>query len=286
MAQGMALVADGQGEAGAASARRAVAILEQSDELRDDPGLLAWAALGPLWLREAEAGRGLIDGAIERVRAQAALGALPSLLHLLARDQATTDQWAAAETSYDEAIRLARETGQRVELAAALAGLAWLEARRGREVTCREHAAEATMLCDELGVGPLRCLGNPGPGRPRARARPAGRGDRALRGPGGGPARTRDRRRRPLAGAGARRSVPAHSAASDDAAAAATGFAARARAKGQPWALARAARCRGLLADAGEFEPCFEEALRLHEQTPDAFETARTRLIYGGAPAP
>ena len=56
MARGMALVADGQGEAGAASARQAVEILEQSDELRDDPGLLAWAALGPLWLREAEAG--------------------------------------------------------------------------------------------------------------------------------------------------------------------------------------------------------------------------------------
>jgi DNA-binding CsgD family transcriptional regulator len=28
-------------------------------------------------------------------------------------------------------------------------------------------------------------------------------------------------------------------------------------------------------------EPCFEEALGLHERTPDIFETARTRLSYG-----
>jgi DNA-binding CsgD family transcriptional regulator len=45
--------------------------------------------------------------------------------------------------------------------------------------------------------------------------------------------------------------------------------------------VARAERCRALLADAGEMEPCFEEALRLHELTPDVFEAARTRLAYG-----
>src|SRR5690242_21921990 len=65
----------------------------------------------------------------------------------------TTHQWAAAEASYDEAIRLGRETGQRAEVAAALAGLAWLEARQGREGACREHAAEAAKRCAELGVG-------------------------------------------------------------------------------------------------------------------------------------
>ena len=52
-------------------------------------------------------------------------------------------------------------------------------------------------------------------------------------------------------------------------------------AKGQPWALARAARCRALLADAEEAEPLFDEALRLHAQTPDVFEAARTRLALG-----
>jgi DNA-binding CsgD family transcriptional regulator len=64
-----------------------------------------------------------------------------------------------------------------------------------------------------------------------------------------------------------------------DAAAAATDFVAAAEAKGQPWSLARAARCQGLLAD--EFEPLFHDALRLHALTPDVFEAARTQLAYG-----
>lgn len=280
MARGMALVADGQGEAGAASARQAVEILERSDELRDDPGLLAWAALGPLWLREAEAGRGLIDRAFERARKQAALGALPYLLHLLARDQATTDQWAAAETSYDEAIRLGRETGQRVEVAAALAGLAWLEARQGREATCREHAAEATKQCEELGVGlygvwAVQALGDLelGLGRPAAAIEHYQAQADALR--------VRGIADVDLSPAPELVDALLRLGRDDDAAEVAVEFEAQATAKGQPWALARAARCRGLLADAGEMEPCFEEALRLHERTPDAFETARTRLAYG-----
>ncbi|HEX5852311.1 MAG TPA: AAA family ATPase [Solirubrobacteraceae bacterium] len=280
MAQGMALVADGHGEAGAASARAAVEILERSDELRDDPGLLVWAALGPMWLREAEAGRGLIDRALERVRAQAALGALPNLLHLLARDQATTDQWAAAETSYDEAIRLARETGQWVELAAALAGLAWLEARQGREVSCREHAAEARRMCDELGVGlfsiwAIQALGDLelGLGWPAAAIEHHQAQADALRARGIADV--------DLSPAPELVEELLRLGRDDDAANVAVDFVAQATAKGQPWALARAARCRGLLADAGELESCFEEALRLHERTPDAFEAARTHLAYG-----
>jgi DNA-binding CsgD family transcriptional regulator len=280
MAQGLALVADGQGEAGAASARQAVEIIEQSDELRDDPGLLAWAAVGPIWLREAQTGRGLIDRAAERVRAQAALGALPYLLHLLARDQATTDQWAAAATSYDEAIRLGRETGRRVDLAASLAGLAWLEARQGHESPCREHAAEAMKMCEELGVSlygvwAIHALGDLelGQGRPEAaiahyRSQADALHARGLADVDLSPAPE-------LVDAFLRLGRD------DDAAIVAGDFVARATAKGQPWALARAARCRGLLADASELEPCFDEALRLHEQTPDAFETARTRLAYG-----
>jgi DNA-binding CsgD family transcriptional regulator len=35
------------------------------------------------------------------------------------------------------------------------------------------------------------------------------------------------------------------------------------------------------MAGTDQLEACFEDALRLHEQTPDVFETARTRLAYG-----
>ena len=70
LARGMALILAGEGEAGARSIRAAVAALEASDELRDDPHLALWAAHGPLWLREAEAGRGLYERALEIVRSR------------------------------------------------------------------------------------------------------------------------------------------------------------------------------------------------------------------------
>ena len=280
MARGMALIVGGRGEAGAASARVAVEILEGSVELRDDPALLAWAALGPLWLREAGTGRGLIERASAQARDQAALGALPHVLHLLARDQATTDQWAAAEASYDEAIRLGRETGQRVEVAAALAGLAWLEAHQGREAACREHAAEAAGLCDELGVGlygvwAIQALGD----LELALGRPA----EAIQSYRDQLAAMRVHGIADVDLSPAPELVEALLRIGGDAEAAAltAEFQEQATAKAQPWALARAARCRGLLVDAADVESTFEEGLLLHEQTPDAFETARTRLAYG-----
>ncbi|MGH3003294.1 MAG: helix-turn-helix transcriptional regulator, partial [Gaiellaceae bacterium] len=67
----------------------------------------------------------------------------------------------------------------------------------------------------------------------------------------------------------------------EEAAAVFAPFELAASAKAQPWALARAARCRGLLAAAGAFEPIFEEALVLHAQTPDVFESGRTELAFG-----
>ncbi|HEY3759246.1 MAG TPA: AAA family ATPase [Solirubrobacteraceae bacterium] len=280
MARGMALMVDGQGEHGAASARQAVTILEASEELREDSGTLGWAAFGPLLLRETQAGRGLLERAFERVRAQAALGALPNLLQLLARDQATTDQWRAAQTSYEEAIGLARETGQRVELAASLAGLAWLQARQGREVACREHAEESIELCEELGVGMYRiwaiqALGDLelGLGRPTAALEHYRLQEQALSSCGIADV--------DLSPAPEQLEALLRLGRDAEAVAVARDFILQATAKGQPWALARAARCRGLLADADDLQACFEEALRLHDRTPDAFEMARTRLAYG-----
>jgi DNA-binding CsgD family transcriptional regulator len=280
MAACMALVADGRGEEGAAAARRAIEILEESDELRDDPRLLAWAAFGPLYLREAGAGRALIDRASERARSQGAVGVLPLLLSLLARYQATTDQWHEAESGYDEAIRLARETGQRADLGAALAGFAWLEARQGHEARCRRDAEEARTLCRDLGVGlygiwAVQALGDLELGLGRA-AEAIGH---------------YDEQRAEMQSLGiadvdvspAPELVEGHLRLGrrDEAGELAAAYEREARAKGQPWALARAARCRGLLAADEEVDAAFDEALRLHARTPDVFELARTQLAYG-----
>jgi DNA-binding CsgD family transcriptional regulator len=67
----------------------------------------------------------------------------------------------------------------------------------------------------------------------------------------------------------------------DEARAVATAFAAAAEAKGQPWSRARALRCQGMVAADDAAAGYFDAALRMHEQTPDAFETARTQLAYG-----
>ena len=280
VARGMALVADGQGESGARSVRDAVTILEGLDELRSDPALLVWASVGPLWLREATAGRAIIDLAYERARDLVAIGVLPALLHMLARDESTTHHWAEADAHYDEAIRLSRETGQRVELAAALAGASVLEAKQGREQACRAHAGEAGLLCAELGIGffgvwAIQSLGDLELG--------LGHASEAI---GHHEAQATELRRLGIADVDlspAPELVEAHLRLGQTAQAhdIAADYRERAMAKGQPWALARAARCAGMLAEPDEMRSSFDLALELHGSTPDAFEEARTRLAFG-----
>jgi DNA-binding CsgD family transcriptional regulator len=280
LAHGMALVFAGEGESGARLIRDGVVQLESSAELRDDPYLVVWAAFGPLWLREAEAGRNLYEHALALVRSRTAIGALPELLIHLARDWATTDQWAAAHAAYDEGIALARESGQGVAAAFGLCGLACLEAHQGHEDECRSHAAEGLEVCARVGIAiydlwALSALadleiayGRPDEALPHLEAwadalRTRGIEDADLS-PGPELVETYLRLGR-----------------TEDAVEAAAAHEASAQAKGQPWALARAARCRGLLAEDDDIEREFEEALRLHAQTPDVFEQARTQLAYG-----
>jgi DNA-binding CsgD family transcriptional regulator len=276
LALGMALIYNGRGEEGAGRVRVAVEILERSDALSGDPRLLSSAALGPLWLRERAEGRALVDRAIASARSEGALGALPFCLWLAARDAATSDRWAVAEALYEEAIRLARETGQATSLSAGLAGIACVYARQGREEACRAHAAEALDLTERLGLGFFRLwaldalaelelgLGNMGEAVARLEAKEQLLAERGIADPDVSPVPE-------LVEALLRldRTAAAQQRLAE--------FARRAEAKGQPWALARLARCRGLL----DGSPDFEEALRLHELTPDGFEEARTRLCHG-----
>jgi DNA-binding CsgD family transcriptional regulator len=279
-AMGMARILGGDAAAGAEAIHEAIALAESSAELRDDLQLLPWLTIGPIFLRETGTGRGLLEHALRTARARGAVAAIPFVLNLLGRDQATTDRWAVAESTYREAIELARETDQRVDLAFGLSALAWLDARRGREAECRAGAAEALALSVVLGTRIYEIWATAAVGELEL-----GVGDAARA------ADQFERQRRLLAelsitdvdlSPGAEL-VDAYMRLGrhDDARRVAGELTAAADAKGQPWSLARAARSRGLIAGDGEFAEHFEQALRHHSQTPDAFELARTQLAYG-----
>jgi DNA-binding CsgD family transcriptional regulator len=278
LALGTALIYSGEGDEGTRMLREAVAVLEASDILSSDPRSLSAAALAPLWLREAEAGESLVDRAIEAARGEGALGALPFALTLAARDAATSDRWAVGRSLYDEAIALARETDQAMPLSGALAGLASIHARQGDAEACEAAAAEALELSERHGLGLFRIwaldalaelelgLGRLDKAVERLQEKQQTLAERALTDPDLSPAPE-------LVEAAVR-------GGGGDGADLET-FARFAQRKGQPWALARLERSRGLLASSDGFDPHFAEALRLHESTPDRFEHARTHLCFG-----
>lgn len=272
------------GHAGLDHLHRGVALL--ADLPVDEPrARSAWEVLAPLYLRESGVGRELVDRAVAERREAGAIGDLPHLLFHLARVDATSGgHWRRAEAAYGEAVALARENAQATELAANLAGLCWLLGRQGRVEECRAAAEEARMVATahdvhaalawvdfataelDLSLGSVaeavagfgslaellagRSVGDPDlspvPELVEARLR---RGDDL--GSGGGPD--------PVV----------------------ADYLARAERKGRPWSLARAARVRALLCPDAEVDAAFAVALDLHAATPDRFEAARTRLLYG-----
>ncbi len=275
---GMAQVLGDDAAAGTRSIHEAIALAEEEPALRDDPDLLPWLAIGPIFLREAGAGRPLVDHALDAARGRAAVGALPRVLNLIARDQATTDRWARADATYREAIELARESGQQTELAFGVAGLAWLLARRGHADECRAYAAEAEQLSGALGARLPLLWATTALGELELAT---GAPERAAERFGALQALLRDFAITDVDLSPVPELVDAlvRTGRREEAAAPVAALLAAAEAKGQPWSLARALRASGLVAE--DFGARFDHALELHARTPDSFETARTRLAYG-----
>jgi DNA-binding CsgD family transcriptional regulator len=280
IALGMALIFGGDAAAGTEAVHEAVALAENSAEVLDDLRLLPWLAIAPLFLRQTSAGRSLLGHALQTARSRAAVGVLPMALNLIARDQATTESWAVAEATYQEAIDLARESGQQTGLAFGLAGLAWLQARRGREAEGRASAAEALELCGEMGTRLHEIWATAALGELELALGDAARAvvlfehqqrlldDLVITDPDLSPATELVEGYLIIGRYGDAQHVAAR-------------FSAAAEAKGQPWSQARALRAQGMLASEDDFAAAFERAIGLHEQTPDAFEAARTRLAFG-----
>lgn len=281
IASGMADVVGGDAAQGTRQLRSAVAQIYAEPRLRDDLHLLPWLAIGPIFLRERNEAHELIDGALATARARAAVGVLPYILNLIARDQATTDQWPVAESTYREAIELARESGQRTQLSFALAGLAWLQARRGREHDCRVIASEALALVYEVGarlhavwataaLGDLELgLGDPAAALEQFLAQERLLSELEISDPD-------------LSPAAEQIDALLRLGELERAQAVSERFAVAARAKAQPWSLARAVRSQAMVQpDGTSSAELFGRALALHGRTLDTFEYARTHLAYG-----
>ncbi|SOD98113.1 AAA family ATPase [Blastococcus haudaquaticus] len=278
VAGGVAGVLTGHG--GPERIRSALGLLGTGGPLVRDPRLAPWLVLGVLFLRERGTGRDTVAAVVDDVRRRSDLGGLPFLLFLVARDNATGDRWDVAEADYTEGVQLARETGSTTDLTACLAGLAWLQARQGREAACRTTAAEVLEVSGPrrlalFQVWALSALGTLelGLGRPEAALGHLERLDALLTS---------------LALVDVDLSpVPelaealAHLGRGDEARDLAGRYSDAAAEKGQPWALARAARTLGLTCADTDLDREFGRALGHHGDALDPFEVARTRLAYG-----
>ena len=176
----MARILGGDAAAGADAIHEAIALAEGcAASCTTTCGCCRGWCSAPIFLREAGVGRSLIEHASRTARERAAVGALPFVLGLLARDQATTDRWAVAEATYREAIELARESDQRTDLAFGLSGLAWLHARRGRDAGLprgRHRGAGAVARSsarDSMRCGQRRRSASSSSGSATQRARPS-----------------------------------------------------------------------------------------------------------------
>ncbi len=278
LSAGMALVLAGEG-GGTQRITAAVQDVLTLPDVPDDQVRPSWMVLGLLFLRDSGAGRSLAEDDVAQLRQRCALVNLPTLLSHAARYDSSTDRWDAAVAGFDEGITLARETGQSTDLTMCLAGLAWLQARMGRETLARRHAAESMELsrrhhirmCE---VWALFALGELELALGRAEEAVT-RFEMLLRFLDDIEFRDVD-----VAPAPELAEALCHLGRNDDAVRVAEAFLVRAAVKSQPWSMARAERALGLVGGL-EGQAHFLRALELHEATPDSFEQARTQLAYG-----
>jgi class 3 adenylate cyclase len=280
VAYGTLAILAGRGDDGPRHLHEAAHLFAQLSLDGSDPLLLLCAGVTGLYLREAEAGRDLLERALVEARDHAPTAALPVVVFFLGRQAFATNRWPVARAMYEEAMRVARETTQVAWLAGPVSGLAWLDALEGRADDCRANAGEGLQIAESMGLvlyasWAMIALGmlELGLGHPEQALRHLDTCEKYLHdnlmsdpdllpSPDIVEALVRLGRH-------------------DEARSVAARYAEAAAAKGQPFALARAARAQALLADDSGFAVHFEEALRHHESTPDTFERARTHLHYG-----
>ncbi|HWH14731.1 MAG TPA: LuxR family transcriptional regulator [Miltoncostaeaceae bacterium] len=280
-AYAMALIVNGRAREAAQTLERCAAHVEGAPGPLDVAALAQSVGRALMWTEQYARARGMMQGLVDAARGSAP-GVLPMALGTLAEVHFRTGRLVEALACAGEGAALAADVDQGHARGYCLAGLARVEAVLGRDDDCRAHAAAARDVGARVGAnGPVAELGGAALG-----LLAAGRGD----------AEAVLRHLEPLAAACAEGGLrePAmvqygpllvealiRVGRRDDAARRLAALEAEAAGTGRVWALAGAARCRGLLASDTEFDAHFAEALRLHGLMPTPFERARTLLCRG-----
>jgi DNA-binding CsgD family transcriptional regulator len=231
------------------------------------------------WLERSDEAFRYAGRAVDRTRAQGAVGLLPYMLLQQAWHATRAGLLNDGEAGASEALGLARELELRLPTMHALLVLAAVTARRGAEEQCRGYADEVRPLADEAGLHVFGVWLRYSLG---VLALALGRFDEAAQELDEAAAQLNERGthspsfvpRAELA------EVYARAGRDADAEQALVAFA------GSPEAdsalgRAAAARARGLLAPNDEFERRFEEAFAAHRTSNDRWSLARTRLCLG-----
>jgi DNA-binding NarL/FixJ family response regulator len=256
-------------------------LLSRADDLAAAHRLIGIGAVYSDRGWEVEHTRALFARITDVARLAGAGGILAEALTALALLDHRISRWRTAAYEAEEGYRLALETDRPLDAIVALGVLARIESARGSAPECRRHAAEAWALAHPLGLATIPdwhanvALGllELGLGRPDEAVRrleiPAGDIDTSGLSPG------------VFRAAGDLIEAYIRSGRTDKAQRTLNEFERRARDGARHWALAVAARCRGLMAADSDVDAHFEEALALHGQDPVLFEQARTQLAYG-----
>ena len=248
--------------------------IEVAHDEHDDVDLLLAAGRAAFYVGDDEAAERFHSRIVSRARAISSIGCLAIGGTRLALAELLTGRWNFGLATAEETSRLAEDTGQEELAAHAFAWRALVQAWRGEEDACRglldkARAITATRrmrLVDEAALWAEGVL-ELGAGRSMAAF------ERLF--PIAHPV---------IASVAALDRIEAAEQA-DETEEAATWLAdleAFAVASEAPWAAARVAHCRGLLAsEPGRAHGFYEEALKHHRRANRPFERARTELAYG-----
>jgi len=255
--------------------------LLQSPALRHDPRYLINLALAAGFLGDL---RGLVAPLEQRLaetRERGALGLLVPGLALMASGRAWLGDHTGAFADAGEAAELGEQLGYATDAAVAVEMLAWQSAARGLHDDARRALERARALTDRAGTTSFAahqaitaafcalCRGDLAETAALLEARIAADGGIGSMG-------------EPLGVAPDLVEAYIGLGRAADAAALAVRYADATAPSPLPPTVALVARCRGLTAATDDAAAeAFQTALAAHAQAPDAFETARTRLLYG-----